>query len=86
VTIAALRRLRDAVEAGTISLDDYAAACATMETPAPKNPAAVALGRLGGSARSPAQVRAARRNGRLGGRPRKPAPTSADIRPRDLRN
>jgi hypothetical protein len=69
VTAAALRRLRDAVEAGTISLDDYARACGELETPTPKNPAAVALGRLGGSKRSPAQVRAARRNGRLGGRP-----------------
>ena len=34
-----------------------------------KNPAAVALGRLGGSAHTRAQIDAARRNGRLGGRP-----------------
>jgi hypothetical protein len=40
-----------------------------------KNPAAVALGRLGGLASkgktSPAKAKAAARNGRLGGRPRK---------------
>jgi hypothetical protein len=38
-----------------------------------KNPAAVALGRLGGRKTSPAKARAARRNGRKGGRPRKTA-------------
>lgn len=36
-----------------------------------KNPAAVALGRLGGSKATAAQKAAARRNGALGGRPRK---------------
>ena len=36
-----------------------------------KNPAAVALGRLGGRVSSPAKRRAARENGRKGGRPRK---------------
>lgn len=40
-----------------------------------KNPAAVALGRLGGLAgkgvTSPAKAAAARENGKLGGRPRK---------------
>jgi hypothetical protein len=36
-----------------------------------KNPAAVALGRLGGSKATIAQREAARRNGLLGGRPRK---------------
>jgi hypothetical protein len=36
-----------------------------------KNPAAVALGRLGGKSRSAKKVAAARRNGRKGGRPRK---------------
>jgi hypothetical protein len=35
-----------------------------------KNPSAVALGRLGGSAATAAQKAAARRNGRKGGRPR----------------
>jgi hypothetical protein len=35
-----------------------------------KNPAAVALGRLGGAAATAAQKAAARRNGRKGGRPR----------------
>lgn len=34
------------------------------------NPAAVALGRLGGLRATPAQKAAARRNGRLGGRPK----------------
>lgn len=43
-----------------------------------KNPAAVALGRLGGRAKSAAKAEAARRNGKLGGRPKKaqPAPAS----------
>ncbi len=36
-----------------------------------KNPAAVALGRLGGRARSPRKTEANRRNGKLGGRPKK---------------
>lgn len=35
-----------------------------------KNPAAVALGALGGSARTARKSAAARRNGRKGGRPR----------------
>ena len=35
-----------------------------------KNPAAVALGRRGGLARSRAKAKAARENGRRGGRPR----------------
>ena len=40
-----------------------------------KNPAAVALGRLGGAAKSRAKKEAARRNGKQGGRPKKaPAP------------
>jgi hypothetical protein len=37
----------------------------------PKLPAAVALGHLGGSAKSEAKTIAVRANGRLGGRPRK---------------
>jgi hypothetical protein len=37
----------------------------------PKNPAAVALGKLGGKARSEAKAKAARENGKRGGRPRK---------------
>ena len=36
-----------------------------------KNPAAVALGRLGGSRATEAQKRAARANGARGGRPKK---------------
>jgi hypothetical protein len=44
---------------------------------AKKNPAAVALGRLGGRASkgktSPAKARASARNGKAGGRPRKAA-------------
>lgn len=48
-----------------------------MTAPAPKNPHAVALGRLGGLATkgisTPKKRRAARRNGKLGGRPRKVA-------------
>lgn len=39
-------------------------------TPA-KNPAAMALGRLGGSRSTPAKAKAAKSNGKLGGRPRK---------------
>jgi len=35
-----------------------------------KNPHAVALGRLGGAAKSAAQARASRRNGKLGGFPK----------------
>jgi hypothetical protein len=36
-----------------------------------KNPAAVALGRLGGRIKTAAKAEAARRNGKLGGRPKK---------------
>jgi len=36
-----------------------------------KHPAAVALGRLGGLARSPKKAAAARKNGRKGGRPKR---------------
>lgn len=36
-----------------------------------KNPAAVALGRLGGKANTPAQQAARAKNAKLGGRPRK---------------
>jgi len=47
-------------------------------TEQPKNPAAVALGRLGGLAggkvKSDAKAEAARRNGAKGGRPPKPKP------------
>lgn len=35
------------------------------------NPAAVALGKLGGASKSRKKVAAARKNGKLGGRPRK---------------
>ncbi len=45
-----------------------------------KNPAAVALGRLGGLANrgisTPAKRRASRANGKLGGRPKKVQPAS----------
>lgn len=51
-----------------------------MRTEQPKNPAAVALGRLGGSAATEAQKAAARRNGRKGGRPRKKRGTSGNVR------
>lgn len=44
--------------------------------PKPKNPAAVALGRIGGKAKSDAKAAAARENGKKGGRPRK-----ASLRP-----
>jgi hypothetical protein len=48
-----------------------------------KNPAAVALGRLGGLASAkvltPKKARAARRNGKKGGRPKK-QPTKEDSR------
>jgi hypothetical protein len=36
----------------------------------PKNPAAVALGALGGAAKTKAKAEAARKNGALGGRPK----------------
>ena len=39
--------------------------------PKPKNPAAVALGRLGGKAKSAAKARACAANGKKGGRPKK---------------
>ena len=37
-----------------------------------KNPAAVALGKLGGAKKSEAKTASSRRNGAKGGRPRKP--------------
>lgn len=46
-------------------------------------PAAVALGRLGGRATSPAKVEAARANGRLGGRPRYVPPSADSTEPLD---
>ena len=39
-----------------------------------KNPAAVALGRLGGKAKTAAKAAASRENGKKGGRPRNHAP------------
>lgn len=42
----------------------------------PKNPAAVALGRLGGASRSAAKRAASARNGAAGGRPPRPAGSS----------
>jgi len=43
-------------------------------TEQPKNPAAVALGRLGGRVKSDRKAAAARMNGKRGGRPKKTAP------------
>lgn len=49
-----------------------------FECDAPKNPAAVALGRLGGRVKSDRKAAAARLNGKRGGRPKKaPAPQPA---------
>ena len=45
-----------------------------FECDAPKNPAAVALGRLGGRVKSARKTEANRRNGKLGGRPKKAQP------------
>jgi hypothetical protein len=45
-----------------------------------KNPAAVALGRLGGKIKTAAKAEAARRNGKLGGRPRKNQKTKVEAR------
>lgn len=47
---------------------------------AQKNPHAVALGKRGGTANTPAQNAARAANGRLGGRPRKPRPETDDTR------
>ena len=44
-----------------------------------KNPAAVALGKLGGAAKSSAKADAARQNGKRGGRPRKAHAMSSTI-------
>lgn len=46
-----------------------------------KNPAAVALGRLGGRVKSARKTEANRRNGKLGGRPRKVQPQPVPISP-----
>ena len=45
-----------------------------FECDAPKNPAAVALGTLGGRVKSERKAAAARLNGKKGGRPRKQQP------------
>ena len=45
-----------------------------MNATTSKNPAAVALGRLGGRVKSARKTEANRRNGKLGGRPRKVQP------------
>lgn len=45
----------------------------TMARKKIKNPAAVELGRLGGSVSSEAKTRAVRENGKLGGRPKQKA-------------
>ena len=45
-----------------------------FECDAPKNPAAVALGRLGGRVKSDRKAAAARLNGKRGGRPKKTSP------------
>jgi predicted RNase H-like HicB family nuclease len=52
-----------------LALETYAEA--GVQPPVAKNHAAVALGALGGSARSKIKRRAAKSNGALGGRPRK---------------
>ena len=44
--------------------------CAAVSVMRNPNPAAVALGRLGGKSRSPAKLRAAARNAKLGGWPK----------------
>jgi hypothetical protein len=44
-----------------------------------KNKAAVALGRLGGKATSPAKTISSRENGKLGGRPRKAKSSTTDV-------
>ena len=49
--------------------------------PTPKNPAAVALGKLGGSVKSAAKARASRANGKLGGRPKNVAEVVKSKRP-----
>ena len=45
-----------------------------------KNPAAVALGRLGGSVTSEAKARAARKNGKKGGRPKEQKEDREDVK------
>jgi len=57
-----------------LALDTYAEI--GKPPPAPKNHAAVALGRRGGSARTRAKRLAAKRNGARGGRPRKLQPVA----------
>jgi hypothetical protein len=47
-----------------------------------KNPAAVALGRLGGRARSPRKAASSAANGKLGGRKPKAAPAPPPAVPR----
>lgn len=49
-----------------------------FECDAPKNPAAVALGRLGGRVKSDRKAAAARLNGKRGGRPKKTAPAMSE--------
>lgn len=64
------------ISASGKTAQDKAAQEHNLAMPPPiKNPAAVALGKLGGASKSAAKQKAARKNGKKGGRPRKkPSP------------
>jgi len=62
---------------------EEAAVALSLNQPFPKmkNPAAVALGKLGGSKKSEAKTKTARENGKKGGRPKRSSRNGVLVKP-----